>query len=277
MWNGDNKVGVNMFCRFCGRDILDDSEFCPYCGKVLAPEQSKQSTIAAVSKSVLQTTSKENIILSKGLVKVTKAVCYVSLVVFLLCLFKMAPGFGMVHVISYIVIAAIAIGLIVLFNKLEPQAQKGKKSRYYWVSLISATSILLMAVALRIVYEAKVDSAVASIPNSGKIYVRVYLGEEFYSSNSGYVKNPKSQIRIGKTWYDNGDIAYITLNQVYSLRVGTGYDYAGGYTDTTIIFKPESLRNGYLLAESVQVTPEVIGEVTMEFTHELDFWSVVFY
>ncbi|MBE6132974.1 MAG: zinc ribbon domain-containing protein [Erysipelotrichaceae bacterium] len=31
----DNK-GVNMYCRFCGRQIEDDSSFCTYCGKNLS-------------------------------------------------------------------------------------------------------------------------------------------------------------------------------------------------------------------------------------------------
>jgi hypothetical protein len=266
-----------MFCRFCGNNILDDSEFCPYCGKPLGPESNEQRVRTVNNFNVMQALDQDRKALSKGLINGAKALCYVSLVVFLICLIKMAPGFGTIHIVSYIAIAAVAIGLVILFSKLEPKALKNYNRNFYLISIIIASFILILSLALRIVYETKVDSAVADVPNAGNVYVRVNLDEEFYSSDSGYVKNPKSHIKIGDKWYDDDSVAYIALNKSYSLRVGTGYDYEGGYIDTTITFEPESLRKGYTQIEDVQVTPSVIGEVTMKFTRELDFWSVIFY
>lgn len=269
-----------MFCRFCGKDILDDSEFCSYCGKLLLPEDdinANQEQASMHNNVKFKTMIKENKMLSVGFANATKAVCYVSLVVFLLCLFKMAPGFGTTHIVSYIGIAIVAIALVILFDIFEYKARNNNNKTYFVIALIVAACVLIFTVALRIVYEAKVDEAVANIPDNGNVYVRVNLDKAFYSLNTGKVKNPRAHIRIGDTWYESSDIAYVKLNQSYPLRVGTGYDHAGGYIDTTIIFEPDSLRGGYTQVEDVKITATVVGEVTMEFTRELDFWSVIFY
>ena len=34
-----------LFCRFCGKQIVDDSVFCPYCGKSLDEKEKEASQI----------------------------------------------------------------------------------------------------------------------------------------------------------------------------------------------------------------------------------------
>lgn len=79
-----------MFCRFCGKKVLDDSAFCPYCGKTLGEVSSSDSMDAAPvtftgdsllnSSEYYERLAKQTA--SRSMMSTTKVICYLALFVF---------------------------------------------------------------------------------------------------------------------------------------------------------------------------------------------------
>lgn len=278
-----------MFCRFCGKQIIEDSVFCPYCGKSL---DEKEKTTTSVKKEipVIQTSSTDNSadyehykkrannIASYSLQKVTKIICYIALAVFLIFNIKMAPMYGWAKFFFYVGAAAIAIGLIVLFNK---KVLTCDSKRQFIVCFCLALFIIMSSIGLRIVYESKVDYVENQIPANGQILVSLSKKTQYYNSTgTGVIRNPSTNIKIGEKWYDSGDTIPVELNKSYSLRVGAGGSGIGGYTDGSITFSKNSFSNGkYQLSKSVYFSGVTasMAEVNLTFTRFCTFWEVVLY
>ena len=169
-----------MFCRYCGKQIMDDSIFCSYWGKSL-DKQEKTSLPTEIeilleeidnfenNKDYVYYKKRANKIVSYSLQKATKVFCYIALVIFLVFNIKMAPMYGWAKFFFYIGAAVIAIGLIVLFNK---KVATGEIKKYYLVYFILALITITSSISLRIIYESKVDYVESQIPSNGKILVR---------------------------------------------------------------------------------------------------------
>lgn len=248
-----------MYCRFCGKSVLDDSDFCAYCGKSLSEKEEKIKNVSIKNDKA-----------SYQLQTFTKVICYIALVVFLILLFKMVPG--MDFNIYYAIGAVLAILLIILFNKLENRTVKKK---FYYLSIVVASFIMITFIVLRIIYEIKVDKANAHIPQNGEITVAVSLKEDFYSDHSGQVRNPNSSIMLNGELYKNGDVVTISLNNEYPIRINVSYDYEHGAVEKKICFTANNLIDGYSIVEDIPITSNVIGRVILNFKSQLDFWSVI--
>ncbi len=210
--------------------------------------------------------------------KITKVICYATLPVFLFLLFKMVPGFGGAKIGSYVIAAAITIGAAILFRKREPIAYQKKSRVFYTVSLVMALALLIGSAGLRVVYEAKVDKAEADIPNSGEILVAVSLDEYLYTTvGDGRIKAPKPSVIINDTLCKNGDAAIIPINKELNVRNISGGPSEDGYVDTVVTFTPDLLKGGYNMFETVPVTSQVNGKVTVTYRRVMDFWSVILY
>ncbi len=261
-----------MFCRFCGKPIHDDSEFCPYCGKEQTPQQ--------ISSYKLKKTPKFNIDIFT-LKTIASVVFYVGIVVFLILLFKMAPGVGQETTLSYIVIAVIIIILSVVVDKIRNKKFTKKRQM---IALFFGLLLLIPSVTLRIVYEAKVDGVKSNIPSSGPVCVQIKINEEFYSYyRSDSVREPYSFITIDGNTYNSTTEFFIDIGKEYTVKIGAGYEGRVGVASSsdsgkvtgTIILSPDNLRNGYTLTKKVNLST-CYAEVTVEFVRVYPFWEVIF-
>lgn len=275
-----------MFCRFCGKSIEGDSVFCPYCGKPLEENAVKPEKIVS-QPTMTDTTfnvrddayylSQASKIAGSTLISITKIICYVALATFLFLNIKMAPSYGIIKTAIYVITAAIAIGLVVLFNK---KVFSGKSKTKFKIVLIASVIVIVVSVGLRIVYETKVDSVTAQFPTSGSVKVIMTTHTDYYNdTGTGSIRNPSTNIRIGEKWYDSGAVIEVALNQKYSMRVGAGGSGSGGYIDTSITFTNSSFKNGrYTVTKEVRITsgPASIAEVQLTFKRYCTFWEVIF-
>lgn len=262
-----------MFCRFCGKNIQDDSEYCPYCGKFLQVE------IAPVHQPKSQTKFNLDKINLSTLDTIASYFFYIGIIVFLILLFKMAPGIGSGAIISYLAIASIVIILSVIVHKIRNK--KYTKQRQL-IAIIWGLSLLISSISLRIVYEAKVDGITANIPSSGMVCVRAHLDKEFYSYYSeGRIKNPYAYITVDGERHEGGGDFLIEIGKEYTLVVGagheggtsTGYDF--GNTSIAITLTPENLQNSFTTTQEVPMHGGY-AKVTITLQRICTFWEVVF-
>ena len=254
-----------MFCRFCGKKMQENSAFCRHCGN-------NQTVMPSAVAADPNACCGSNL---KTISRVATVVFYLGVVTFLVLFIKMAPGIGNIRFLTYILGAAVSISLAVLVNKLcAKKNTKGCKV----IALMFGLVLLISSIALRIVYEAKVDVVTAAIPGSGSVYVSMTTDEEFYSYvNEGIIHDPSSNIRIGDKWYQERGVFVVELNRPYPMRVGSGYSGNGGYIDTSITFTEENLKNGYTVTKEVPLDDVEFAVVTIQFVRVCGFWEVVFY
>lgn len=262
-----------MFCRFCGRKILDDSSFCPYCGKFLSERTTLNNEKTESKTNRNQSSAKKTA--GKKLRSISKIFCYIALGIFLILYIKMAPDFSLIKFLAYIIGAAIAIGLTIFYQK---KSLTCKSSLFYRTALIIAISVILLSAGLRITYEAKLNSVLNDMPPNGKVYLRLKTDEEFYSYlRKGAVWDSSTNIKIGDVWCESGDIIYIELNETYSLKINCGHIGSSGSADDSIEFTLDTLRNDYILTKRVELGISEYAEVTLTFKRVCDFWEVILY
>jgi hypothetical protein len=263
-----------MFCRFCGKMILDDSDFCPYCGQALgqAGTRELQSQFSPQTGKAQMPKRKNT---SNSLQNFSKWIWNTALLAFIIFYVRMAPGFGWTRTISYAIGVAVAILLSVLFHKIT----KTSDSKAFRITAaIFAIIVLIASIGLRITYEAKIDAAIKDVPPNGSIHLRIHMEEKFYSYvQEGFVKNPRSSVKIGDIWYESGNIVSVELNNKYTIRVSSSYNGAGGYADSFIIFSPDDVKDVYLINKKVDIGANEYADVTLSFTRECDFWEVIFH
>lgn len=276
-----------MFCRFCGKKILDDSLFCPYCGKYLEEKLNNDSIptdavrTPAVSAALHDDEYYKNQaskMAGSTLISVSTIFCYAALIVFLFFNIKMAPSYGQTKFLIYVVTGAAAIGLVVIFRK---KILPGNSKPLYVLTLILSVIVISASIGLRIVYEAKVDTVTAQIPSSGDILVSLEADTEYYSSSGeGYIDDPYTNIKIGDDLYNNGDKFTVSVGKSYPIKVGIGHLDAGSYANSTILFSEDTFSNGQYSASYDVVFSRGRAEMataTLTFTRFCTFWDVIFY
>ncbi len=268
-----------MFCRFCGKSILDDSEFCPYCGRKLEEFQKTDSVAAAepVRTEDEYYRKMASRIAGGTLIAATKITCYIALGIFLLFNIKMAPSYGWVKLALYVITGVVAIGLVILFQRV---ILPGNRKVLFIVTLLISVFVIVCSIGLRIVYESKVDFVSTRMPVSGDVLVSLSLDTDFYSySGEGYVQKVKSSVRIGDSWHDSGDKFVIELGKHYSFRASASYSDAGSYSDSSIFISKDSFSNGkYVITQNVYFSSGKVSKATVEMTLTrcCTFWEVVF-
>ena len=260
-----------MFCRFCGKKLQDDSDFCPYCGK----NQSTQMVSPTYQPEKAR--AFKNDISIRTLETIASIVFYVGIVVFLILLFKMAPGIGNETVLSYL----ITIILSIIIHKIRDKKYTKKRQI---LAILFGLLLLIPSIALRIVYEAKVDSVTSNIPSSGTVCVQVKLDEEFFSYYyEGIVRDPYSYITVDGRKYDDTTEFRIDMGEKYTVQIGAGYagrrgvasSSASGKTTDTITLSPSNLRNGYTIKEQININ-DGYANVTVKLFRVCTFWEVIF-
>lgn len=262
-----------MFCNRCGKQVSDDSLYCPYCGSNIRNLQSEKEFIDHYIGDLDHYTQLVRKRAGSKLQKITKICCYISLVTFLLLYIRIAPGRGFYHVLSYIAGAAAAVLLIVFFYR---KSIKSVSKSFYGVSLLMAVAVFLSAACLQITYEAKLDAALADFPSHGTVHLRVHLDEEFYSLYGvGMAYRPYSSIRLGDTVYQDGDTMDVAVNTTYPATINCGYLNTSGHTQRDLRFTPSLLKDGYTIVEKVDFDDITYANVTLSFTRTCTFWEVI--
>lgn len=290
LWKRTSGKEFNMYCRFCGKQILDDSEFCSFCGKQLSGETEypnlgvKDHTMATDDVQRLRHTDSEYYQMAQKtssytLESYTKKICYTSFVIFLILYIKMAPGVGDTKFFTYIGGAAIAIGLTVLFMKIS---DRSSSALFYKVSLCIGIVVILLSVGLRIIYETKVDTVLKDFSPERTIYVEVSAKEELYSGHYQQMKESFTTVTIDGITYDNGDVAKVKVNQRNTAEISSGYEDLNHHdicesVKVPVTFSEENLSTPYLFKKKIKLSFDTYSETEVTFTRICEFWEVIFY
>lgn len=265
-----------MFCRFCGKAIQEDSEFCPYCGKAQGATPKHHTTKRPAPAIKFPKFDCIDIFT----LEIIASICfYIGIIGFLILFMTMAPGIGVDKFIAYIIGAAITIVSAVIVHKIRSKEFTKKRQL---VALVFGLLLLIPSITLRIVYECKVDTAVADIPKSGTVCIGVDTDAEFYSYyGEGMIRNPYSRITFDG---HNGNTLYVDLNKPYTAKISAGHEgrsgvalsSASGSKEKTVTFTQSNLRNGYTFSESVSMSGGS-ATVTVKVKRICTFWDVILY
>lgn len=265
-----------MFCRFCGKEIPNDSSFCEHCGSNLTNVATKN--INTQKDASISSPQKAKQKISIPVHKILNIVYYVGVLVFVFTFGPMAPGWGFVAFLSY-------IGGIVLYVRLmgmllnRVQKNKAKTDIIFFVSLVCIIAICM--VSLTMIYNAKYDRVMNSMPADGTVKVEVSLDEDFYTYSQygpSMVYDPSSSIKIGNRWYDSGGVITLQLNKSYPIEMKCHANSASATAKGTINLNFNDILSGY--STSIHMSHELwlfSAEVTAVFKRVVDFWEVVFY
>ena len=253
-----------MYCKYCGRSITIDSTFCPYCGKLLGQPQARSNqNIFTSDRGISQTFKKSVFVLS-----------IITLIVFLVLLWKMVPNIVSGKTLSYIIVAAIAFVLFYIFSHFYDNSES--KFFFYFAAIVAAL-ILVSSVGLRIVYEAKVDAYIADVPTDGKVVLKIKTTTNYYSYlNSGVIQNPRTSVYIDGKDLKSGSTFTAYLNKTYPMTIHSGYRETYGNKKTDITFSKNSI-SGKSLEERIVLNTNEYAIVNLSFSREGEFWDVIRY
>ena len=265
-----------MFCKYCGKPIPEDSGFCSFCGKKL--DITDKQSIPLRTEINIENDEHYRLTIRKTASPVyiltTKITCFVSFAVFCIAYIGMAPGHGTAQVIAFIIGIAAAITAIYKFNK---NSKENTSKRYYRISLLIAIVFVITCATLWIVYEARYDTASHSVPQSGIVYLKSSMDEKLYSyTRSGTVYGASTTFTINNDYHDDehNGLIRVELNKEYSISIASGYSDNHGFTDTKIIFKPESLKDKYVFSRRIELKDGYsIAEIV--FVRERNFWDIL--
>lgn len=261
-----------MYCRFCGSEIKDDSIFCSFCGKSL---NQTNGNIRKHKRKLLSTES----FFSKLSTETTSNMLYISLCVFWILWWKMAPSIGLYHFIFFISGVALTIFLTVLVEKWRKKCHVSKSNL---IVIICCLVLLIPSISLRIVYEAKVDDVNADIPSSGQVYVKLDIDDDYYTyGNPRLIDDPTVSVKIGDNLRDGNHISNIfkvELNKKYTAIIGVENREGSGSSNKIVEFTSNNLKNGYLLnVGDINMGWGTIADITVRFERICLFWEVIFY
>lgn len=258
-----------MYCRYCGRNIAEDSEFCTYCGKSIRDNSNINYTTQEIIRDVKPNAPRTSF--AAHLPLIVNTLCYIALGTFLFFNIKMAPFYGWWKVLAYIIEAAIAICLTVLTNN------KISESKFFGIkalSIIFSILIIISSITLRVVYECKVDAVEKDIPTSGTILVYVSQDTDYASYTGGFIHDPSTTIRI------NGfrNYAKVTLGRSTNLKIKVeGNGRSGSTSDTIVLQASDFVNRKYSITQTVHLDGGIRATVEVTLKRYCTFWEVIFY
>lgn len=266
-----------MFCRFCGKQLPDDSVFCSYCGKQLDSTVTLNTTCSEPKQ--------QNTVNIYALSKITSIVFYVSMIVFGVLFWRMAPIVKDSQLLGYVIGIAVMICLAICVHKIRNGKQTAERQI---VALAFGLMLLISSVGIRILYEAKVDHVTESIPQSGTVHLEIDMNEEFFDDScffgAGYVVNPTSSLLIDGVRYEDSSVLTVQLNKPYTVTIVVEYERRSntensadrGSVEKEITFTAEELKGGQTIKENVDID-DLRAEVTIDLVRVCSFWEVVLY
>ena len=191
----------------------------------------------------------------------------------------MAPFYGLLHFIFFIIGIAITIFFAVLIEKWRDRCNIIKANK---IAIVCCLILLIPSISLRIIYEEKVDKVNAAIPENGQVYLELDIDEDYYTyGNTKLIESPTVSVIIGDNIKDGNHISNIfkvTLNQEYSATIGVEGNGGSGSAIKNVTFTSDNLKNGYTLnADSISIGRDGFAEINVSFKRICLFWDVIFY
>lgn len=265
-----------MFCRFCGKDLPEDSLFCQYCGKTLSETREYAENSPAFDEAYYHALAKKTA--GSKLRRAGKVFCYIALAIFLILNIKMAPGYGETRFFTYVAGAAIAIALTVLYQKKIFPSESAALHR---TAILFALTVVLCSVGLRITYEAKFDAAMSDIPQSGTVHAKITFDDNYFSE-TGYdvISDPKADLYVNGEKIGNNSVAEIELGKVTEFKGSSRYyhnvQHSGSGTEY-VVLNASDLKSSYFLAISFSTGVFESCTLDVEVRYVMNFWDVVFH
>ena len=254
-----------MYCRFCGNSIANDSDFCTYCGRLLGTS----STAPKMAETAIPIKPQKRYHHTKTDLFMM-AFCYLALGVFLFLNIKMAPFYGWLKFLAYIVEAAVAI-FLTWFTKEKLEGFCTHKIKI--CSIVLSILVIISSVGLRIVYENKVEIAEADIPKSGTVLVSIRRDVEHSSYAGGWIRDPETTIKV------NGQSgkAEITFGEPFTLEINTSGSNLRDSSKETLTLNSSHFKKGtYQFTRTLRLGYiNVKVDITMK--RICTFWDVIFY
>ncbi len=195
------------------------------------------------------------------------AVTSVTLVLFLILYYKMAPGFGKTHVITYAI--GVVTALLLFGEFIILQVFKRTKTLCA-VSLFLSAVIAVFCIGTHAVYNAKFEDVYSSVPANQ--YVNVHVEAEYAVGFRKQELPEDTQVLISLHEVDIDGVFRIHGKSTHSVFVST--EKKNSATEQ-ITFEPEKLKRGQ---SELFKLKDIKGEpvtVTLTFTRVISFWEVV--
>lgn len=256
-----------MYCRYCGKVISDDSQFCNYCGKSLA---NTSSINVEKVRDLTDTPSR-----SDRFIIILKALNIIALCLFLLLNILMAPFWGWLKGLAYIIEAIIAIILSLKINDIASDNSSLKKTA---ISLIFCITFIITLVSLKAVYDYKYDTVQKNITNSSSLLIDIKSNTDYYStyylSYGGIVTKPYTKVKVnGKE-----NKTKVDLSKPLLIEIQCGGNGAKASTSNTVALSKYDFYNGeYSEKYSLYLEKNLKAEIEIVLKKHSTFWEVIFY
>lgn len=264
-----------MFCRFCGKDLPEDSLFCQYCGKTLSETGEYAENTPAFDEAYYHALAKKTA--GSKLRRASKVFFYIALAIFLILNIKMAPGYGETRYFTYVAGAAVAIALTVLYQKKIFPSESAALHR---TAILFALTVVLFSVGLRIIYEAKFDAAMSDIPQSGTVHAKITFDDNYFSETGYGVISPKTYLYVNGKKIGTNSVAEIELGKVSKFEGSSSYyhnvQHSGSGTEY-VVLNASDLKSSYSLAISFSTGVFESCTLDVEVRYVMNFWDVVFH
>ena len=264
-----------MFCRFCGKNIADNSSFCRFCGKKLIDETYKSTDIK--THSTLHNLYKNAFaFLHKNISSIVKIFSYAALVVYLLLNMLMAPFYGFAKSLAYLISAIVAVLLTIFTKRIIAKCDSLKIKL---LSILSSSLIIIFSLILSSMYIIKVNDFVNDFSGVEKIIVDTSHNVKYYSKYNPtiiYENNEHANIKLdGK---NTSKTNTFFLEKPMNLELECIVNGTKNTLNDTIIFYPYNFENGeYTVIKSIDIDYNLSATVEITFKRICSFWDVIFY
>ncbi len=257
-----------MYCRYCGQYIAEDIDFCPLCGRSVLNKDKDTGT--STEELFIKSNASRGFFI-EHLTLIVRALCYITLVIFLFFNIKMAPFHGWWKFLAYVVEAAVAIYLTVFTRDKISECQSFNIKIF---SIVFSIFIIISSIMLRIVYEVKVDIAETDIPSCGEILVDISYDTDYYSYMGGLIYNPSTSVKINGA----SSTAKISLGGLTNLKIKVAGNHESGSTSDTLTLHSSYFVNGtYSFTKTVSIGRGISAIVKVKLRRYCTFWEVILY
>ena len=292
-----------MFCRFCGNQISNDSKFCNRCGHILdssnnnpfekAMENSSnrilsQSDIRYVYYNELNcynNVQKREETLNAArdsrskLSNFTALISALSLVVFIVLYYKMAPGINKMKIVTYVFGVVIAVGIYIVFFIISRKKENIKLCRF---AIGASIALIVLLLGLRLTYEIKKERVLADSISSNLMYIQLDTKTVLNPPKNASDKKHHTVIIIDGRTYENGDIYIAEAEKRVDLEIRCSYVMNGEQEKVRRHeIKNTAFPKGFTTTKSPNITIQfddnLRAVVTLNFHRVCEFWEAVFY
>ncbi len=272
-----------MFCRFCGKEISDDSTFCAFCGKRLGKSYPSRVSEHVNDDIEEKLRSQEDKRPSNSNSKTNAGfhdICFflsLGLYVLFFVLYKEVDPYAWLgNYFCYVIVIIVGIALFLI---IQLHADTNTKSI---LALLIPVLLVSSVLSLKHIYNSKLDSVLASPPQVGYSYVSVNIKDTYYNSTGeGHVKDPYIDLRFDGQPVRNG-IVNVPLEKRIIVTADVSYIwvYNGnvkGTGNTNIILKKDDIMRGTVFKMEFPTQGDQSCVLVIKLSRKLGFWDVVLF